>query len=427
MALNVPLAPAVGATPSPGIAAAGPIGGPNTSIGSGGGGAPATQSISGGPTASSNPINGTVTRYTNSQLPTPTPVTPAGSPNNPSYQGQDGNYYDSTSGAQVNGPDPKDDANLISNELASVQGGVDKINSDYAANLALQQQNDANTVGGARSAAARSGTLGSDFGTENIDAAKVKAVTADNNLTNKRNTALDTIYKGINTDIAAKQKAYADQEKTLTDNQNKVLSTNAHNYIKNLATTGGTLDSLTPDEMQHLEDSTGQSEDEIKAEYAASIPADKTLHSIVQNGQFIQVVQKPDGSISTNTTAIPSVPENYTYSSELQAFVPKDGIDPSKDIKSQIIPFASAVKPSTAKAKATGTTAAEKAAETKAAAGDLQNAQDSITSGADAAKVRARYIELHPGSAALYDKFMNAPNKTKNPYPAGGTSSGGGA
>lgn len=371
----------------------------------------------------------TVGAYSSPNGPMPAPATPAApvapvtqpvtppvapQPANPIADSSVRRYTGAGVPATTAAPEPANDATLRASELANVQGKIDTINSDFVTNMNQTNEDNANLMGLVRGEQARGGNLGSTIGNEAIGMATEKAAAATAKVQTDRKNAIDTVYDGIQKDIDAKETAWTTQNNKLTATQTATLQKNSVNYITNLAKSGGSLDDLTQDEYNHIVDTSGLDDAQIRAQFAANVPADKVVHQSVINGQYVQVTRDPvTGKVETNVIPLTGVPDDYTYNASLQAFVPKGGIDPTKSTESQIIPYAKATSPAAAK---TPGTAAAKAAETKAAADDLQAAQNAITKGADPAKVRQTYIEHHPGSVSLYDKFMNPGNKSKTPY-----------
>lgn len=225
------------------------------------------------------------------------------------------------------GTPPPDDADLRAAELASVQGTIDDSNKQYADSLSTVNTVNANLTGGTRATDARSGTLGSSFGNANEANAADKAQANIAKLTDAHNKELNTIYDGINKDIAAKDTAAANQDAKLTDEQNKTLSANAFKAVDGLAAKGTPLDSLTQDEYNHIIASTGMTDDQLHAYYAGKVPQDKIVKEEIQNGQYVQVTRDPTGAVSINTTPLPAnVPADYvptTLPSGQKAFIPK--------------------------------------------------------------------------------------------------------
>ena len=339
------------------------------------------------PADSSNPPSG----------PTPLRYTGTGNsgPSGPTYVGEDGNTYYQSTNTKVPDSQTRVDA------LNSIQAGVDSINQSTIQALNTQKAaNQTGPVAVAKAENARNGLTGSDFGNANTQNASQKGLST---IMANGQKQIQAITTSIDKDMQAKITA-GDK---LTAEDNKTLATNTDAYIKDLAKTGVSLDSLTQDQYNHIIETSGKSEAEVRAEYAANVPASKTLHSEVRGNQLIQVVQGADGSTHTNIIPITGVPDSYTYNSSIQAFVPKDGIDPNKPISSQVIPYAKA----TASSKA-GSTSSTK--DLDAAVSDIKDAQTAVAKGADAIKVRERFIETHPKDAALYDKYFTNPKYTQD-------------
>lgn len=193
------------------------------------------------------------------------------------YTGTDGSTYDSDTGALVAHGDitPVNDDQVRSNVLSQFQKEIDATNAVYAEKLAEAKQAGLGRLGSATAIAARSGTLGSDFGNAQND----KVVTANNDINasigQEQAAAIASITGQANTlattEIAAKRAAQTqgvnEYLKFLGDKTTRTaanLSTIAKAFIAQK------VDPTTvdPTQLKNIADSAGLTTDQILASYA---------------------------------------------------------------------------------------------------------------------------------------------------------------
>lgn len=233
--------------------------------------------------------------------------------------------------------------------LEAVRGSLSAIDSVYADLTSRQKITNTENLGRTRATAARSGVLGSDFG--NADISKTteagnQAIIALENAKAERKAA---ILAGVESDAEARAAAEISRINETTEQRLAGLKDRADRataQIKALAEAGGTLEELTDKEYNHLLESTGYTEQQLKDAFVLHTKKEDILHSAVNGNKYVQVTQDPiTKKIKSNVIDLGfEVPQGYSpqkLDNGQLVFYP-DKIDPSKPISSQILVYGGA-------------------------------------------------------------------------------------
>lgn len=156
---------------------------------------------------------------------------------------------------------PEDEQKIRDDTSARMQAQIDAINNIYAGLVAKENRAGEGRLGQTRALAARSGTLGSDFGDASL--AKTDQYNADaiKALEDEKQLKLSAIFGKINEDA---QKAIDAKKLEVKGNQEAYINylkdnrDNAKQQVKDLAAGGlVSLDKLSEDQYKHLLDVTG--------------------------------------------------------------------------------------------------------------------------------------------------------------------------
>lgn len=318
---------------------------------------------------------------------------------------------------------PAKDENTIRNEMrARVQDQIDLIKNTYAGVISGENVRGENRSGQTRAINARSGVLGQDFG--NAAADKTTALNAENvkALENERDLTIQGILTKVDDAAYARAKdAIATADKNSTDYLAylKEKRDATRTDVVGLAKSGYSLEKLTDEQYKKLLDTSGYTPDQLNSLFILNKPEDKTLTSFVQGNKYYVVSQDPlTGKKKTDTIDLGfSVPTNYQQTKlddQTVLFYP-DKFDPNKPIKEQIMTYqVGGVSLDRTKKELDienqklqnqklrqDLTQNEPAAVTT----DLQDAANAIANGADATKVRQRFLDSHPTKGDLYLKY----------------------
>lgn len=219
-----------------------------------------------------------VRRYTNGQ---PSP-----------YQGAIGSYYEGLDREFTT----EDESTIRRKQREGVQELVDNIKNYYAGEIARKQEEGKNITGAARAAAAKTGTLGGDFG--NAEQARARGVVDANVRAVEAAQAADIsrILTGVNARAdelveAEKTKAQKNQESYMTYLSGK--QTEARGDATNLAKLGKNLSELSNEEYNKLLEQTGYSKQQLETLFTLNKPTDKVLTSFTQGNKYYVVSQDP--------------------------------------------------------------------------------------------------------------------------------------
>lgn len=276
-----------------------------------------------GPT--SDPLNG-VRRYTGS---TPDPAKTSADA-----------YYNNLN------TDAPNAETIRRNALNDAQAEIDAINNIYNGLVTQEQKTGIGRLGSTRATAARSGTLGGDFGnadlskTEQFNNEKVQAIRADQagkiaEILGRVNTRADAKFQ------AEQENYFKNAEAKL--NYQKKNQEDARADLKNLASTGVGLDQLTQEEYNSLIEQTGYDDNDLKAAFTLSKPKADIIDKQVIVNKYYQVSRDPiTGKVTSDTIDLGfTVPPNYKpqqLDDGTLVFVP-DKIDPSKALGDQVIMY----------------------------------------------------------------------------------------
>lgn len=217
------------------------------------------------------------------------------------YQNELGSYYNNLDRAFTE----EDESTIRRKQREGVQELLDNIRNNYASQIAQKQEEGKNITGAARSAAARTGTLGGDFG--NAEQARARGVVAENvrAVEAERDAEISRILTGVNSRAdelveSAKTKADANQEKYMTYLSGK--QTESRTDATNLAKLGKNLKDLPADEYNRLLEQTGYSKEQLDTLFTLNKPEDKVLTSFTQGSKYYVVTQDPNTGVRKTET-----------------------------------------------------------------------------------------------------------------------------
>lgn len=355
----------------------------------------------------------------------PVPTDPIASSGVRRYTAPTSGTYDTEAGAYFAGT-PKtapDEATIRQQMRDNVQGQIDAITNSYAGLIAKENVAGAGRLGQTRAVAARSGTLGSDFGNASLD--KTAQLNADQvaALTAQRDTVIQGILGKIDDQAYQRSlEAKATASKNSTDYLGylKSVQDTSRADVATLAKSGAALTSLTDAQYKRLLDSSGYTPEQLNTAFVLNKPPETVLTSFTQGNKYYVVTQDPvTKARKTETVDLGfTVPQDYNQTKlddSTIVFYPNK-FDPTKPIKDQIMTYTVGNGSSVAAQKAAADLAnvqlRNKQIE-KDLAGtadesvtkDLQDAATAIAGGADADKVRQRFLDSHPKSGDLYLKY----------------------
>ncbi len=315
-------------------------------------------------------------------------------------------------------PAPVNEAQIRADAQARVQQQVDAIRNTYAGILSRTATDNRGRMGQTRATAARSGTLGSDFGNAALD----KTTQLNNDIIKAQEAEREQQIAGLlgAADERATTLIENEKNRALKSSEDylahlKESASQARTDIKAMAASGLALDQLDQNQYNQLIEQTGLTDEQLRAEFVLNKPQDKILTSFTQGNKYYVVSQDSTGKRKTETVDLGfSVPANYS-TTKLDdgslVFYPEK-FDPSKPVKDQILTYGS---PSSSylleqqKKEADLTNVQlrnkkliEDSGADSATTQDLQDAADAISAGADSDKVRQRFLDAHPDKANLF-------------------------
>ena len=303
---------------------------------------------------------------------------------------------------------PEQEEEVREQKRKAAQLQIDATNQVYASLVSREKERGVERRGRTRAIAARSGLLGSDFGeaqfaeTERLTSENIAAIEAERavKLTQILGHADDKAQAEIDKRKAEASKNSEDYLKFLEGQQTRVRED-----VKGLAGTGLTFaefrDKLGSDKLQKYLKDTGFNESEFELYYNTNLPKAKQSDYHFENvGDAVRVWQiDASGKLARRADLdIASPPGSPTGEYKTitdgkgQVYVLPEKIDFSKPLSEQGVKLG-APKP-------------EDEDEDPIVTRDLRDAQDAINSGADAEKIRRRFIETHPKKAELYDRYF---------------------
>lgn len=302
-----------------------------------------------------------------------------------------------------------DEATIREQMRARVQEQIDAIKNTYTGLISAENVRGTGRLGSARAAAARSGTLGQDFGlaekanVEQLNAEQVKA------LQNERDTTIAGILGKIDSEAYtraqnAKVEAAGNSEKYLA--YLKESRDQSRNDALTLAKSGASLTQLSDEQYKKLLDTTGYTPEQLQGLFTINKPQDQVLTSFTQGNQYIVVTQDP----ITKQRKTEKVDLGFTVPTEWKDTKLDDGsilfYNPKNPKDQQIYHPANVSLDYTEKSLRIQKLRQELAAgEPTAVTTDLQDAANAISQGADADKVRQRFLDKHPQKGDLYLKY----------------------
>ncbi len=199
-------------------------------------------------------------------------------------------YYE---GLNRNAPD---EGEIRRKQREGAQSLIDSITSYYSGEIAKKQEEGRGITGAARASAARSGTLGQDFGIaevakgQELADSRVRAVEAE------RNAQVAAILMDV--ENRAQEKIEAEKTKAETNTKEYLTylegnQTKARSNALNLAKLGKSISDLNDKEYNALLEQTGYSPEELEAQFIINKPEDKVLTSFTQGNKYYVVTQDP--------------------------------------------------------------------------------------------------------------------------------------
>lgn len=204
------------------------------------------------------------------------PTPSVGSAPQKTYLGQDGNTYDSATGAIVAHGDinPVNESSVRSSVLNGFQAEIDAQNQIYAQKLADAKTAGLGRLGSTRAVQSRSGLLGSDFAGAQNDTVDTANKGIETSINAEKAAAIASITNQANADATAQIAAKRQAQQAGVDEYLKFLSGQSTQKQTNLTKLAGSLlnqklapSDLNPQELQKLADQYGVSTGDILAEY----------------------------------------------------------------------------------------------------------------------------------------------------------------
>lgn len=315
-----------------------------------------------------------------------------------------------------------DEAKIRADAQTAVQAQVDSIKNTYAGILQQAAVTGQNDLGRTRATAARSGTLGSDFGNAELDTTQKNNDANAQAIAAERDQKITTLLGAADDRATAQIEADKNRAATNSENYLNFLKSNADQAksdVKDMAAAGLTPDQLPQDKFNQLVDQTGYTPEQLQAEFVLNTPKDQVVSSFTQGNKYYVVTRNPlTGENKTSSVNLGfTVPTDYTTTKMDDGslvFSPKNP-DPTKPLKDQILTYgapSASYKLDQAQKQATltKTQLENKALLDKSGADaqskqDLQDAAAAIAAGADSDKVRQRFLDAHPNDGALFLQY----------------------
>lgn len=272
------------------------------------------------------------------------------------YGGDYSKFSDAKAGSTFS-PNPVNEETIRSKTLGEMQGTIDAINNVYAGMVAGEKAAGEVRLGKTRATAARSGTLGSDFGnadlgvTAELNADRVQALEDEKML--KISLAMNNIEDRVSEKIRlAKEDAFKTREEALA--YNTKINDQSKEDIKMLAKSGVDLNALSQEEYNKLIETSGYTDTQLKSAFVLNRPEQTILDKKAIGNKYYQIVKDPiTQKITSETIDLGfTVPEGYTPTKMADGtllFTPKQ-IDPNQPLDTQILMYGNEgqfVKPST--------------------------------------------------------------------------------
>lgn len=324
-------------------------------------------------------------------------------------------------------PKVEDLETIRSRTRASMQGIIDNINSEYNRQRTEQGEFNARQDARTRGVNLAAGLAGSDFAGAAATETEKKGRGALDAIEQERGAKIGAALSQIE-DRAMEESRFQRSEarqnlKDYVDFYQK-RQTTAREDLKNLAGSGISLEQLTPDEYSKLLSQTGMDDFSLKAAFnQAKNAAEKIDYQwkIQGNKIFGYGLDPVTKKISTLEQELPfAVPAQYKpqlLDNGSMIFYPEE-FDPNKPVKDQILSFDTGSPNDTKYLREVrgglfNTRTNEWVIGPKADADDtdpimmrdLQDAASAIEAGADADKVRQRFLDSHPKKGDLYLKY----------------------
>ena len=336
------------------------------------------------------------TRYgSSSQAPVVSPIQPNGSGGT-----VEKNPLDTATEAYFNSYGDGANIDSIRNSVRSgMQGLIDVINVEYDRQRKVQMDENTRQDARTRGINLAANLAGSDFAsaaaikTENAGKEAVGAIERERAA--RIGAVLSNVEDRAQEQFKTLRAEKRQQLKDMVDWYEK-RQTGAREDLKTLAASGVALDQLSPDEYDKLRSQSGYDDFMFKAAYNAAKPAAAKIDyqwKIAGNKVFAYGLDPTTGKISTLEQELNmEVPQDYKpqmLDNGQLIFIPEN-IDPTKPIGSQILSY------NTGSGGGGGDVEVTR---------DLQDAAAAIASGADAVKVRQRFLDKHPKKGDLFLKY----------------------
>ena len=249
--------------------------------------------------------------------------------------------------AQLDTTQP-DESMIRSKALEAVEAQKNAIINTYAGLVAEERKTGVGRLGRTRATAARSGTLGSDFG--NADLAETDKLNADQvaALEREKQLKIEELFNGVNKDVADRVQKQKDLAKANMETRLayfKETADKAKSQVKALAQAGATIDDLTDVEFNHLLETTGMTEEQLKTEFTINKPKKDIVHQEVMGNKYLVVSKDPKtGALKSETVDLGfSVPQGYKVQKldNGQILFMPDKIDPSRPFSEQVMTYGS--------------------------------------------------------------------------------------
>lgn len=227
---------------------------------------------------------------------------------------------------------PVDEDRIRDDMYKRVQARIDAVNRSFDAIIAEDKRQGEIALGQTRSTAARSGTLGSDFGNAALQNTQERTSQIIAQTEAQRANKINEIL-GYADERA--EKKISEEKTRLKENQKEFIAykvqvaESAREDVANLAKLGVSYDTLDEDRKRKLLDQTGLTEDQLKAQFVLNKPAADVLYKEVVGSTYVQISRDPiTGKISSENFDLGfTVPKGYDSVNLGQGrviFTPKD-------------------------------------------------------------------------------------------------------
>lgn len=320
----------------------------------------------------------------------------------PRYGGQlpEGSPQDTAAGAAtgyfadqpMKAPTPDEEEQIRESIRKRLQVQVDAVNQIYEGLLGKEEEAATGRLGEARAIAARSGTLGQDFGIAQKEKVEDYNKKIRAGLEGERALKIAAIFDRMDTraseEIAAKTAEAKGNAKAYIDYLDKTRQA-ATEDIKALAQSGVRLDQLSDAVYKRLLKQSGKDEFTFEALFNAS----------KKKEEKIDYTYRVEGGKLFAFGVDPTTGQLKTMEKDLGIVVPKN--TEIKEVEGELW-MVDKEKGTATKLGGPG----KKPDMDPAVLKDLQDAQAAINSGADQDLVRKRFLETHPKQASFYDQYF---------------------